>query len=63
MDFKGRTELELGEFWDGGIINSKGAYSPVKFIGIHQKLTKELLDDIFGRRFIGLKTSMKTQRA
>jgi len=42
--FKSRAELELGEFWDGGIVASKGSFEPVKFIGIDKKLTKELLD-------------------
>ncbi len=42
--FKPRTELELGEFWDGGIVAKKGSFEPVKFIGIDKKLTKELLD-------------------
>ncbi|MFH0943201.1 MAG: DNA methyltransferase [Candidatus Beckwithbacteria bacterium] len=42
--FKTRTELELGEFWDGGIVDDKGEYIPVKFIQIHDRLTKELLD-------------------
>lgn len=44
--FKNKTELELGSFWDGGIINKKGNYTPIKFIGIHEKLTKELVDVI-----------------
>ena len=44
--FKTRTELELGEFWDGGIVSSKGSFEPVKFIGIDKKLTKELLDAV-----------------
>ncbi len=44
--FKSRTELELGEFWDGGIVASKGTFEPVKFIGIDKKLTKELLDAV-----------------
>ncbi|MFH0947687.1 MAG: DNA methyltransferase, partial [Elusimicrobiota bacterium] len=44
--FKNRTDLELGEFWDGGIINNKGSFTPVKFIGIHEKLTKHLADII-----------------
>lgn len=44
--FKTRAELELGEFWDGGIIDEKGEYIPVKFIEIHDRLTKELLDVI-----------------
>ncbi len=42
--FRPRVELELGEFWDGGIIKEKGSFEPVKFIGIDKKLTKELLD-------------------
>ena len=44
--FKTRKELELGEFWDGGIVDEKGSYVPVKFIQIHDRLTKELLDVI-----------------
>jgi len=42
--FKNRIELELNEFWDGGIAQKNGTYVPVKFSGIHEKLTKELLD-------------------
>lgn len=42
--FKSRTDLNLINFWDGGIAQAKGTYSPVKFSGIHDKLTKELLD-------------------
>ncbi|MDZ7821535.1 MAG: site-specific DNA-methyltransferase [Candidatus Marinimicrobia bacterium] len=42
--FKSRTDLNLNQFWDGGIAQPKGTYSPVKFSGIHDKLTKELLD-------------------
>lgn len=42
--FKPRTDLSLNEFWDGGIARANGTYSPVKFSGIHDKLTKELLD-------------------
>lgn len=44
--FKPRAELELGDFWDGGIVASKGSFEPVKFIGIDKKLTKELLDAV-----------------
>ncbi len=44
--FKNRTELELGEFWDGGIVGEKGTYVPIKFIGIDKKLTNELVDVI-----------------
>jgi adenine-specific DNA-methyltransferase len=42
--FKTRKDLGLGEFWDGGIAGAKGEYIPVKFVGIHERLTKELLD-------------------
>jgi adenine-specific DNA-methyltransferase len=42
--FKNRTQLELGEFWDGGIAGTSGSYVPVKFVGIQEKLTKQLLD-------------------
>jgi adenine-specific DNA-methyltransferase len=42
--FRGRTELKLNEFWDGGIAQTNGSFSPVKFVGIHEKLTNELLD-------------------
>ena len=42
--FKSRTELNLSDFWDGGIAQGKSLYTPVKFPGIHDKLTKELLD-------------------
>ncbi len=44
--FKNKSELDLGDFWDGGIINKKGNYTPVKSIGIHEKLSKELIDVI-----------------
>lgn len=44
--FKSRTELDLGEFWEGAIAGRKGAYVPVKFIGIDKVLTKELIDVI-----------------
>ncbi|AQQ71841.1 DNA adenine methyltransferase YhdJ [Limihaloglobus sulfuriphilus] len=42
--FKSRADLDLNEFWDGGIAQAKGTYTPVKFSGIHDKLTRELLD-------------------
>ena len=42
--FKNRAELDLNEFWDGGIAQKNGTYIPVKFSGIYEKLTKELLD-------------------
>lgn len=44
--FKTKTDLGLGDFWDGGIVDEKGSYVPVKFIQIHDRLTKELLDVI-----------------
>ena len=42
--FRTSAELELGDFWDGGIAQAKGSYTPVKFSGIHRRLTKELID-------------------
>ncbi|MFH1004221.1 MAG: hypothetical protein V1781_01810, partial [Bacteroidota bacterium] len=51
--YKDRAELQLGEFWDGGMINKKGTFTPVKFIGIDKKLTKELVDVII-EEVIGL---------
>lgn len=44
--FKNYQELELAEFWDGGIVGEKGSYEPVKFIGIDKLLTKKLFDVI-----------------
>ena len=44
--FKNYQELELAEFWDGGIVGEKGSYEPVKFIGIDKILTKKLFDVI-----------------
>lgn len=44
--FKTRKDLDLGDFWDGGLPDNKGEYSPVKFIGIHERLSKQLLDVI-----------------
>jgi len=37
-------ELELGEFWDGGLPGPSGRYIPLKFVGLHERLTPELLD-------------------
>lgn len=51
--YKDRAELGLGEFWDGGMINKRGTFTPVKFIGIDKKLTKELVDVII-EEVIGL---------
>lgn len=42
--FKSRTDLGLGDFWDGGLAASTGSYVPVKIVGIHERLTKQLLD-------------------
>ena len=42
--FQSSAELELGDFWDGGIAQAKGSYTPIKFSGIHRRLTKELID-------------------
>jgi adenine-specific DNA-methyltransferase len=42
--FKSRKELDLSEFWDGGIADNSGEYIPVKCVGIDKRLTRELLD-------------------
>jgi adenine-specific DNA-methyltransferase len=42
--FKRREELELGEFWDGGLPGPSGRYIPLKFVGLHERLTPALLD-------------------
>ncbi len=42
--FKSRTDLGLGDFWDGGLAAATGSYVPVKIVGIHERLTKQLLD-------------------
>jgi len=44
--FKSQAELELTKFWKGGLANTDGSYSPLHFVGIDKKLTKELLDVI-----------------
>ena len=44
--YKNRSDLGLGEFWDGGITGATGAFIPVKFIGIDKKLSKPLVDVI-----------------
>ncbi|MCK9588300.1 MAG: site-specific DNA-methyltransferase [Terrimicrobiaceae bacterium] len=42
--FKKREELELGEFWDGGLPGASGRYIPLKFVGLQERLTPALLD-------------------
>lgn len=42
--FKKRDELELGDFWDGGLPGASGRYIPLKFAGLHERLTPALLD-------------------
>lgn len=42
--FKKREELELGEFWDGGLPGPSGRYIPLKFVGLQERLTPALLD-------------------
>ena len=42
--FKRREELELGEFWDGGLPGPGGRYIPLKFVGLHERLTPVLVD-------------------
>ena len=42
--YKSRAELELGDFWDGGLPGAAGRYIPLKFVGLHERLTPALLD-------------------
>jgi adenine-specific DNA-methyltransferase len=42
--FKKREELDLGDFWDGGLPGKAGRYTPLKFVGLHERLTPALLD-------------------
>lgn len=42
--FRKRDELELGEFWDGGLPGASGRYIPLKFVGLQERLTPPLLD-------------------
>ena len=44
--FVSNTDLELDNFWDGGIQSRRGTYVPVKFIGLDKKLTKKQVDFI-----------------
>jgi len=44
--FKNRQELDLAEFWDGGIVGKSTSFEPVKFIGIDKVLTKKLFDSV-----------------
>ncbi|MFH1048865.1 MAG: site-specific DNA-methyltransferase [Patescibacteria group bacterium] len=60
--FRPRAELELSEFWDGGIVASKGSFEPVKFIGIDKKLTKELLDAVLEEIYALEETENGTSR-
>jgi adenine-specific DNA-methyltransferase len=58
--YKDRGELGLGEFWEGGMINKRGTFTPVKFIGIDKKLTKELVDVIV-EEVIGLEENIQEE--
>ena len=42
--YKRREDLELGEFWDGGLPGVGGRYIPIKFVGLQERLTRELVD-------------------
>jgi len=44
--FKTAKDLNLSNFWNGGIAGEKDSYIPVKFIGLYELLTPELLDII-----------------
>lgn len=42
--FKSRAELELGEFWYGGMPLAGGSYAPVRFTGMQKTLDKAGVD-------------------
>lgn len=44
--FKDRVELDLSDFWDGGVAGKGKSFTPVKFIGLDKKLTRKMLDVI-----------------
>jgi len=50
--FLPRAQLDLGDFWDGGIPANKSSFAPVKFIGIDKILTKQLVDAILEEVYI-----------
>lgn len=41
-----RKDAELSDFWDGGVVDSKGKITPMKFIGLSVKLTRKLLGGV-----------------
>ena len=41
--WESREKLGLGGFWDGGIVGKNGAFTPVKFVGIEELLTEQVL--------------------
>ena len=43
--FASREQLSLDQFWDGGVAQSDGNFTPIKFTGINEKLTEEIFDD------------------
>ena len=42
--FSSREQLSLNQFWDGGIAQPDGNFTPIKFTGVNEKLTVELFD-------------------
>ena len=42
----GRKDADLGDFWDGGVVDSRGKITPVKFIGLDVKLTRGFLGGV-----------------
>ena len=44
--FQTAKELELSDFWDGGLALNSNRYNPLKFIGIQERLTEDLLDSL-----------------
>ena len=50
--FQTAKELELSDFWDGGLALNSNRYNPLKFIGIQERLTEDLLDSLLEEIYI-----------
>ena len=42
--WQSRKKLKLAEFWDGGVVNPNGAFTPAKYVRIRELLTRKMLD-------------------
>ena len=50
--FQTAKKLELSDFWDGGLALNSNRYNPLKFIGIQERLTEDLLDSLLEEIYI-----------